>query len=80
MRTNSPGARSERSVLGMVSHCAWSALFDLFPYLCYSIVDIRGLTQLAHRYGALVSVDNTMMSPYLQKVSQLSTACNIIKR
>ena len=44
--------------------CRWVCL--------YSIVDIRGLSQLAHRYGALLSVDNTMMSPYLQKVSWLA--------
>ena len=37
--------------------------------LLSSIVDIRGLSRLAHQYGALLSVDNTMMSTYLQKVS-----------
>ena len=43
-------------------------------WLVHSIVDIRGLSRLARQYGALLSVDNTMMSPYLQKVSQPFTS------
>lgn len=30
------------------------------------IVDIAGLASLAHKHGALLCVDNTMLSPYLQ--------------
>ena len=30
------------------------------------IVDIAGLANLAHKHGALLCVDNTMLSPYLQ--------------
>ena len=32
-----------------------------------SIVDIRALAELAHRHGALLVVDNTFASPYLQR-------------
>ena len=32
-----------------------------------SITDIRAVAELAHRHGALVIVDNTFMTPYLQK-------------
>ena len=31
------------------------------------ITDIRAVSDIAHRYGALVAVDNTFMSPYLQR-------------
>ena len=49
---------------------AWSTRVCC-PVELHSIVDIRGLSRLAHQYGALLSVDNTMMSPYLQKVDPL---------
>ena len=32
------------------------------------VVDIRGLAQLSHSRGCLLCVDNTMMTPYRQKV------------
>ena len=32
-----------------------------------SITDIRAVSEIAHRHGALVIVDNTFMTPYLQK-------------
>jgi methionine-gamma-lyase len=31
------------------------------------VTDIRAVSELAHRHGALVAVDNTFASPYLQK-------------
>jgi cystathionine gamma-lyase len=31
-----------------------------------NVFDIRGITEIAHRHGALVVVDNTFMSPYFQ--------------
>jgi cystathionine gamma-lyase len=31
-----------------------------------SLVDIREVTNIAHRHGILVVVDNTFMSPYIQ--------------
>lgn len=36
-----------------------------------SVVDIAGLAEIAHRHGALLCVDNTMLSPYLQNPLQL---------
>lgn len=34
---------------------------------CLTVVDIRRLSRLAHAYGLKVIIDNTFMTPYLQK-------------
>ncbi len=36
-----------------------------------TIADLKGLAAIAHRHGALLSVDNTMLSPYLQNPLEL---------
>lgn len=38
---------------------------------CLTILDIRGLSTLAHKYGITVIVDNTFMTPYLQRPLEL---------
>ena len=35
------------------------------------VTDIRAVAELAHRYGARLAVDNTMLSPYLQRPLEL---------
>jgi len=35
------------------------------------IADIRGLARIAHAHGALLAVDNSLMSPYLQRPLEL---------
>lgn len=34
---------------------------------CLTLLDIEGLTDIAHKYGLKVIIDNTFMTPYLQK-------------
>jgi hypothetical protein len=34
-----------------------------------NLVDLEGITALAHRYGAIAICDNTFLSPYLLRVS-----------
>lgn len=36
-----------------------------------TITDIKGISEIAHRHGALVIVDNTFMTPYLQRPLKL---------
>lgn len=38
---------------------------------CLTVLDIRGLSNLAHKYEITVIVDNTFMTPYLQRPLEL---------
>lgn len=38
---------------------------------CLTVLDIRALSQLAHKRGIVVIVDNTFMTPYLQRPLEL---------
>eukprot|EP00128_Syssomonas_multiformis_P013262 Colp12_sorted_trinity150504_noHs@2331 len=59
------------AVKGAIDHNTRMVLLETPTNPLIRVCDLREITKIAHEHGAIVVVDNTMMSPYLQRPLEL---------